>query len=142
MNQWLPSYGAICWLSKILARFGRKKVRNEHERKTIKIQSTRIPLVSICILTRPKGSPKYRVTRTNIPRYYALNRPIRITSRLMLFSLRDLIFSFTDGLHIWTSTNCREKLGMLEKRFVWHNPSFFFKYYSMIFWIVDDTYIS
>ena len=65
-----------------------------------------------------------------------------ITSRLMLFSLRDLIFSFTDGLHIWTSTNCREKLGILEKRFVWHNPSFFFKYYSMIFWIVDDTYIS
>ena len=30
-----------------------------------------------CILTRPTRSPKYGVTRTNIPRYYTLNRPIK-----------------------------------------------------------------
>ena len=28
-----------------------------------------------CILTRPTRSPKYGVTRNNIPRYYTLNRP-------------------------------------------------------------------
>ena len=30
-----------------------------------------------CILTRPTRSPKYGVTRNNIPRYYTLNRPIK-----------------------------------------------------------------
>ena len=34
-------------------------------------------LLVSCILTRSTGSPKYGMTRKNIPRYYTLNRPIR-----------------------------------------------------------------
>ena len=34
-------------------------------------------LLVSCILTRSTGSPKYRMTRKNIPRYDTLNRPIR-----------------------------------------------------------------
>ena len=33
-------------------------------------------LLVSCILTRSTGSPKYGMTRKNIPRYYTLNRPI------------------------------------------------------------------
>lgn len=57
MNQWLPSYGAICWLSEILARFGRKKSEINEKQDTA---DQNLPRLNLYILTRPKGSPKYR----------------------------------------------------------------------------------
>ena len=44
MNQWLASYGAICWLSKILARFGRKKSEMNEKQDTVDQNPPRLNL--------------------------------------------------------------------------------------------------
>ena len=67
----------VDWVKSWLDLEEKKSEMNEKQDTVDQNPLNQNPLVSICILTRRKGSPKYHVTRTNIPRYYALNRPIR-----------------------------------------------------------------